>query len=167
MRNVHKTRYNEEKQVIWRDLILPIPSDPKKKIDVGQIKCPLALIVGGDDQNWPAPESAVDIEKVMKDAGNSHLLTTLSYPMAGHLFEPPFAPLCRTSIFIGKDKEEAHVLWGGETEAHAHAQQHSWWKILSFLEQHLHSSGESTLLVAQLSAEPPRKATVTSVKTRL
>ena len=28
---------------------------------VGRIKCPLLLVVGEDDQNWPAQESAVDV----------------------------------------------------------------------------------------------------------
>lgn len=33
-RNVRNTRYDEENRVIWRDLLLPIPDDPSKKVDV-------------------------------------------------------------------------------------------------------------------------------------
>lgn len=32
--NVDKTRFNEEQQVIWRDLLLPIPTDPSLKVEV-------------------------------------------------------------------------------------------------------------------------------------
>ncbi|XP_039988269.1 acyl-coenzyme A thioesterase 1-like [Xiphias gladius] len=56
-----KTRFNEENQVICRDLLLPIPTDPSFKVDVGRLQCPLLLVVGEDDQNWPAHESAADV----------------------------------------------------------------------------------------------------------
>ncbi|XP_037308192.2 acyl-coenzyme A thioesterase 1-like isoform X2 [Pungitius pungitius] len=60
-KNADKTRFNEEHQVIWRDLLLPIPTDPSLKVEVGRLRCPLLLVVGEDDQNWPAHESAVDV----------------------------------------------------------------------------------------------------------
>lgn len=28
---------------------------------VGRLKCPLLLVLGDDDQNWPAQESALDV----------------------------------------------------------------------------------------------------------
>ncbi|KAG7454692.1 hypothetical protein MATL_G00262560 [Megalops atlanticus] len=115
-------------------------------IKVGKIRCPLLLIVGEDDQNWPVSESAEDIEKMMMEAGNSHLLTTLSYPGAGHLIEPPYTPHFRSSNFVSiKTKEKVVVLWGGETKAHSHAQEHSWQRTLAFLEQHLYSSGAKSV----------------------
>uniref|UniRef100_A0A672R1Z9 Acyl-coenzyme A thioesterase 4-like n=1 Tax=Sinocyclocheilus grahami TaxID=75366 RepID=A0A672R1Z9_SINGR len=82
-RNVDKTRYDEKMRIIWRDLLLPIPNDPSKKVK--------------DDQNWPASESAVD--KRMEKAGNSDLLTVLSYPGTGLLIEPPYSPHVRFSDF--------------------------------------------------------------------
>ncbi|KAI3370573.1 hypothetical protein L3Q82_007142 [Scortum barcoo] len=94
-----KTRVSEENQVIWRDLLLPITTDPKYKVDMGRIECPLLLVVGEDDQNWPAKESTQDIKEMMERAGNSHLLTILSYPNAGHLIEPPYTPHVRASTF--------------------------------------------------------------------
>ncbi|XP_021454488.2 bile acid-CoA:amino acid N-acyltransferase isoform X1 [Oncorhynchus mykiss] len=144
-KNVRNTRYDEENRVIWRDLLLPIPTDPTKKVDVGQLKCPVLMIVGEDDQNWPATESAEDMKQMMEKAGNSHLLTTLSYPGAGHLIEPPYSPHIRASNFmVAETKQKLVVLWGGETAPHGHAQEDSWKKILSFLEEHLYRSTDVT-----------------------
>ena len=82
---------DEEDNVIMRNLILPIATDPAKKVDVGAIKhcvfpenthrdktfivrtlvdslcqvgrieCPLLLVNGDDDQNWATTESAEDV----------------------------------------------------------------------------------------------------------
>ncbi|KAK1789836.1 hypothetical protein P4O66_015713, partial [Electrophorus voltai] len=113
-KNVKNTRYDEEQRIIWRDLLLPVPEDPLKK---------------------------VDIKKMMKRAGNSHLLTVLSYPGAGHLIEPPYSPHVRASNFILQEtKEKVVVLWGGQTKPHCLAQEDSWHKTLAFLEQHLYSN---------------------------
>uniref|UniRef100_A0A673I5Z2 Acyl-CoA thioesterase 19 n=1 Tax=Sinocyclocheilus rhinocerous TaxID=307959 RepID=A0A673I5Z2_9TELE len=81
----NKTRYDEKMRIIWRDLLLPIPNDPSKKVK--------------NDQNWPASESAADMKKMMEKAGNSHLLTVLSYPGTGLLIEPPYSPHVRFSDF--------------------------------------------------------------------
>ncbi|XP_036375548.1 peroxisomal succinyl-coenzyme A thioesterase-like [Megalops cyprinoides] len=144
-KNGHKAQFDEENRVISRHLLLPIPSDPKKKVNVGKIRCPLLLIVGEDDQNWPTSESAEDMEKMMKEAGNRHLLTTLSYPGAGHLIEPPYTPHFRSSNFmVAQTREKVVVLWGGETKAHSYAQEHSWQRTLAFLQQHLYSRGDKS-----------------------
>uniref|UniRef100_A0A8C5F7J9 Acyl-coenzyme A thioesterase 4-like n=1 Tax=Gadus morhua TaxID=8049 RepID=A0A8C5F7J9_GADMO len=107
-KNEKNTRYDEEKRVIWHDLLLPIPSNPSKKVDVGQLCCPLLLIVGEDDQNWPAEESASDMKEMMEMSGNGHLLTVLSYPDTGHLIEPPYSPHCRSSNFINAESREKY-----------------------------------------------------------
>ncbi|XP_074534357.1 peroxisomal succinyl-coenzyme A thioesterase-like isoform X1 [Halichoeres trimaculatus] len=138
-KNSAKTRFNEENQVIWHDLLLPIPTDPTLKVDVGQLRCPFLLVVGEDDQNWPAPESAIDIKKMMEKAGNSHLLTVLSYPNAGHLIEPPYTPHFRASMFKTVDtRQKMVVLWGGEMVAHSRAQEDAWRKLLVFLRENLY-----------------------------
>ncbi|XP_071370989.1 peroxisomal succinyl-coenzyme A thioesterase-like [Centroberyx affinis] len=138
-KNDHKVRVDEQNRVIWRDLILPIPSDPSKKVDVGRIKCPLLLVCGDDDQSWAAVESAEDIAKMMRAAGNEHLLTTVTYHNAGHLIEPPYTPLTNASNFlVYHTKQKVVLLWGGETKPHADAQEDSWEKILAFLRQHLY-----------------------------
>ncbi|KAM6984735.1 acyl-CoA thioesterase 18 [Aplochiton taeniatus] len=143
-KNLHKTRFDEDNCYIWRDLILPIPTDPELKVEVGMIKCPLMLVVGEDDQNWATVESAEDIARMMHSAGNDHLLTTLSYPGAGHLIEPPYTPHFRSSNFLlHNTREKVIMLWGGWTKPHADAQEDSWEQILAFLRLHLHSSLES------------------------
>lgn len=137
--NQEKTRINENQEVIWRDLILPVPKDPALKVDMGRLRCPLMLVVGLDDQNWPAMESALDMKAMMEEAGNSHLLTVLAYPNAGHLIEPPYSPHFRTSVFRAiQTREVFMVLWGGQTVAHARAQEDAWRKTLLFFREHLY-----------------------------
>ncbi|KAM6321981.1 acyl-coenzyme A amino acid N-acyltransferase 2-like [Podargus strigoides] len=58
----------------------------------------------------------------------------LSYPGAGHLIEPPGSPLCSMSSMRGVPRP---LLWGGEPQLHAKAQEHSWQEIIQFLELHL------------------------------
>ena len=41
----------------------------------------------------------LQMKEMMEQAGNSHLLTVLSYPNAGHLIEPPYTPHARASLF--------------------------------------------------------------------
>ncbi|XP_076863383.1 acyl-CoA thioesterase 19 [Brachyhypopomus gauderio] len=154
-KNVMNTRYDEEQRIIWRDLLLPIPEDPLKKVDMGRITCPVLLIVGEDDQNWPASESAEDIREMMERAENSHLLTVLSYPGAGHLIEPPYSPHTRASNYLLREehKKKVVVLWGGQTEPHCQAQEDSWHKTLAFLEHHLYGPAHVTSAVTRREAD--------------
>ncbi|XP_017295517.1 peroxisomal succinyl-coenzyme A thioesterase [Kryptolebias marmoratus] len=138
-KNAEKTRFSEDNELIWHDLLLPIPTDPSYKVDMGRFQCPLLLIVGEDDQNWCAYESAMDIKETMERAGNSHLLTLLSYPNAGHLIEPPYSPHARASLFRDlKSNQKMMALWGGQTLEHSRAQEDSWRKMLIFLRENLY-----------------------------
>ncbi|KAJ4938457.1 hypothetical protein JOQ06_003076 [Pogonophryne albipinna] len=139
-KNVEKTHFDEDNQLIWRDLLLPFPTDPSLKVDVGRLECPLLLIVGEDDQNWPSYESAMDMREMMERAGNSHLLTVLSYKNAGHLIEPPFMAFTRASSFKTATNPPftMMVLWGGELVAHSRAQEDAWRKTLVFLTENLY-----------------------------
>uniref|UniRef100_A0A672YFJ2 Acyl-CoA thioesterase 19 n=1 Tax=Sphaeramia orbicularis TaxID=375764 RepID=A0A672YFJ2_9TELE len=133
--NASKIRVDTDNQVITRDLLLPIPTDPTMKVDVGRVQCPLLLIVGEDDQNWPVSESAQDIKEMMERAGNSHLLTILSYPNTGHLIEPPYSGHVLVSTFV---IECITVdLWGGEMVAHCRAQEDAWRKILLYFRDYV------------------------------
>ncbi|CAJ1054548.1 peroxisomal succinyl-coenzyme A thioesterase-like isoform X2 [Xyrichtys novacula] len=135
-----KARVDENNYRIWRDVRLPVPSDPSEKIDVRKITCPLLLVTGNDDQNTPSVEAAEDIAQMMSSSGRQHLLSTLTYPDTGHLIEPPYSPHFRATNFIKPTtKEKVIVLWGGRTKPHSDAQEDSWRKILAFLEQHLYS----------------------------
>ncbi|XP_062373498.1 acyl-coenzyme A thioesterase 5-like isoform X2 [Sardina pilchardus] len=138
-RNLAKARVDENNHVIGKDTIIPIPTEPDRKVDVGRIKCPLLIVIGQDDQNWAVVESTEDIEQMMERAGNRHLLTVLSYPEAGHLIEPPYTPHVRFSNFVTQHtREKVLMLWGGQKVPHAHAQEDSWEKILLFLQKHLY-----------------------------
>ncbi|XP_058502354.1 acyl-coenzyme A thioesterase 5-like isoform X1 [Solea solea] len=133
-----KVYLNEEEQVIGRGLLLPIMTDPSTKLDMGRLQCPLLLVVGEDDQTMPSYESAMDMQKMMERAGNSHLLTVLSYPNTGHVIEPPYMPHTRASVLrVPKTNDICMALFGGETVAHCHAQEDAWKNILAFLREHL------------------------------
>ncbi|XP_041651993.1 acyl-coenzyme A thioesterase 5-like [Cheilinus undulatus] len=137
-KNNEKTRVNEENQIIWRDLLLPIPTDPAFKVDVGRLQVPLMLIVGEDDQNWPVPESAKDMKEMMEQAGNSHLLTVLLYPNTGHLIEPPYTPHVRAANFVvANSRQKVVALYGGNMVGHSRAQEDAWRKMLVFLRVNL------------------------------
>ncbi|KAM9753425.1 peroxisomal succinyl-coenzyme A thioesterase-like isoform 1-T1 [Menidia menidia] len=140
-KNSDKTIFSENNELIWRNLLLPIPTDPAYKVDVGRLQCPLLLVVGEDDHNWCASESAEDMKEMMERAGNSHLLTVLSYPNAGHLIEPPYSPFARASLFrTVQTREKVIALWGGQTLEHSRAQEDSWRKMLIFLRENLYGT---------------------------
>ncbi|XP_046567120.1 acyl-coenzyme A amino acid N-acyltransferase 1-like isoform X2 [Haliotis rubra] len=69
--------------------------------------------------------------KVPQD--KAHNIQTVFYPGAGHLLEPPYAPLCRESYVTGGTR----VLWGGERKSHAVAQEDSWKRILDHFNTYL------------------------------
>ncbi|XP_054631894.1 peroxisomal succinyl-coenzyme A thioesterase-like [Dunckerocampus dactyliophorus] len=136
-----KIQVNEKNQKIMKIMLLPITSDPTLKVDVGRVQCPLLLVVGEDDQSWPSSESAVDMKEMMKRAGNSHLLTILSYPNAGHLIEPPYSPHSKASSFRSISiQQKITALWGGQCLALAYAQEDCWKKMLAFFHQHLYAA---------------------------
>ncbi|XP_039470367.1 peroxisomal succinyl-coenzyme A thioesterase-like isoform X2 [Oreochromis aureus] len=118
-KNAGKTRFSEKDEKIWRDQLLPIPTDPSLK---------------------------ADIKEMMAQAGNSHLLTVLSYPNAGHLIEPPYTPHTRSSNFRTTGMpEKVMYLWGGQTVEHSRAQEDAWKKILVFLRENLYGGRNPTL----------------------
>uniref|UniRef100_A0A3B3HJ17 Acyl-CoA thioesterase 16 n=1 Tax=Oryzias latipes TaxID=8090 RepID=A0A3B3HJ17_ORYLA len=146
--NTIQEKYNKihmmEDVVVWRDMGLAVleVGHPKVKVsEVGNIDCPMLLINGTDDQNWPTVEVASDIIKTMREAGKESLVTRLDYPDAGHLIEPPFSPHFRAANFmLHGTKKKVMMLWGGKTKPHADAQEDSWKKILSFLQLHLYGA---------------------------
>lgn len=139
-RESHKVRLDENNHQIWRDMYLPITSDPSLKIDVGKINCPVLVVNGLDDQNVAVGDCADDMARMMRAAGNERLLTRVEYPDAGHLIEPPYSPHFRATNFRNVTTgEKVILLWGGQTKPHSDAQEDSWKKILAFLQQHLYS----------------------------
>ncbi|XP_060594045.1 bile acid-CoA:amino acid N-acyltransferase-like isoform X1 [Ruditapes philippinarum] len=74
-------------------------------------------------------------------------ITMYRYPGAGHMIEPPFAPHPRAvtpgrkrmqSInFVPEKFHDEDMMSGGWPEQHAHAQEDSWEKMLSFLDENV------------------------------
>ena len=106
---------------------------------VENINCPVMLVSGTDDLNNLTDFTVKFIIDRLKENGKEHLCTNLSYPQAGHLIEPPYSPLCDFSFskFAKEWGADPYLAWGGETVAHARAQEDCWPKILHFLRKHL------------------------------
>ncbi|KAL9979732.1 hypothetical protein ACROYT_G017439 [Oculina patagonica] len=104
---------------------------------VENISCPVLLICGTGDLNSDSETSQLILDS-LRAHGREHLCSILRYPEAGHLIEPPYSPHCYAS-YNGSTKRfgDPHLVWGGETQAHARAQEDAWSKILSFLRRNL------------------------------
>ena len=104
-----------------------------------QINCPVLLICGIDDQYLNAEFNARQIYDRMNKVGKGHLCNILSYPGAGHVIEPPYTPLCYSQFepVVRESHGNRYVVWGGESKAHAQAQEDSWSNILAFLRNNI------------------------------
>ncbi|XP_053143307.1 acyl-coenzyme A amino acid N-acyltransferase 2-like isoform X2 [Hemicordylus capensis] len=99
------------------------------------------FVVGEDDCSIMSKLYAeVAIARAKKYGKNN--CTLLSYPEAGHLIEPPGSPLCRATPIRASPIPSQ---WGGKTEPHAKAQEHSWKEIQKFFRRHLGPAGNSKL----------------------
>ncbi|KAM7006184.1 bile acid-CoA:amino acid N-acyltransferase-like [Tautogolabrus adspersus] len=128
--------YDDQGNVSFKIVSLPENMNPECKVKVEDVACPLMYIEGMDDLNSSSKENADLIEETLNTVGKSHLFTRLSYPGAGHLIEPPYAPNARVSLWRVKPNK-LFVQWGGHHAPHAAAQEDSWKKILDFMESHL------------------------------
>ncbi|KAG7280505.1 hypothetical protein CRUP_022034, partial [Coryphaenoides rupestris] len=100
------------------------------------LECPLMYIVAEDDYSCASVETANEIEETLRAVGKAALFTRLSYPDAGHLIEPPYAPNTRVSLWTVKPNK-INVIWGGHPAPHAAAQEDAWKKMLDFIEDNL------------------------------
>ena len=138
---------SSEKGSIWR-FALPTGIDYMNPTTVSKysaitpvenINCPVMLVSGTDDLKVSTDFTVKFIFDRLKENGKEHLCTTLRYPQAGHLIEPPYSPICDSSF--RKSTIEwcgyPYLAWGGETVAHARTQEDCWPKILHFLRKHL------------------------------
>ncbi|XP_039399891.1 acyl-coenzyme A amino acid N-acyltransferase 1-like [Mauremys reevesii] len=110
-------------------------------IPVEKAQGQLLFVVGESDQNYNSKAYAEEVMERMRRHGRKNC-TLLSYPGAGHLIEPPGSPFCpcsRTPFFV------LPLMWGGEAQPHAAAQEHSWREIQKFLWHHLCPTGISKL----------------------
>nr|XP_020448759.1 bile acid-CoA:amino acid N-acyltransferase-like isoform X3 [Monopterus albus] len=128
--------FDEQGHVSFREVSLPANIRPEAILKIENIACPLMVIVSEDDPSAASIESANVIEETLKAAGKSELFTRLSYPGAGHLIEPPYAPNARLALWRSKPKK-LFTLWGGQPTPHAAAQEDAWEKMLDFMESNL------------------------------
>ncbi|KAL9979727.1 hypothetical protein ACROYT_G017434 [Oculina patagonica] len=109
---------------------------------VENISCPVLIVTGTGDLNVNSEFSVELIFNRLKTHGKEHLCSILCYPKAGHLIEPPYTPHCY-ACFAGATAKwfgAKYLVWGGESNAHATAQEDAWPKILSFLRRNLQNS---------------------------
>ncbi|MBZ3870780.1 Acyl-coenzyme A amino acid N-acyltransferase 2 [Sciurus carolinensis] len=97
----------------------------------------ILFIVGEKDECLNSQACAEQAMDQLKSHGRSSG-KMLVYPGAGHLREPPYAPLCFASWSPALPRP---VLWGGDPVAHAAAQEHSWGEIQKFFRQHFSGTG--------------------------
>uniref|UniRef100_A0A8C8A8Q3 Bile acid-CoA:amino acid N-acyltransferase n=1 Tax=Otus sunia TaxID=257818 RepID=A0A8C8A8Q3_9STRI len=117
------------------------PRDPAysaSAIPTEKIQGKVLFVVGEADRSLNSKLFA-ELAMARMSPANCRLL---SYPGAGHLIEPPSSPLCSISSIRGSPRP---LLWGGEAQAHAKAQEHSWQEIIQFLELHLGSAATMKL----------------------
>ncbi|XP_054828157.1 acyl-coenzyme A thioesterase 1-like [Eublepharis macularius] len=112
------------------------PKDPANshcRIPIEKAEGHFLFVVGEDDRNWKSSLYAeIAIECLRQHRKDN--FTLLSYPGAGHRINPAYSPVCPVVLdrVLG-----IPILGGGESRAHAYAQEHSWGKILEFLHFHL------------------------------
>jgi len=110
------------------------PSPPECFIDfASQHQVAFLFLVAEDDRLTPSSDYA-DAAQVLLDRANHPDYKIVRYPGAGHLIEPPYAPLNRESWFPALDKL---MIWGGNAEDHKTAQESAWKEQIDFLNKNL------------------------------
>lgn len=109
------------------------PANSPCTIPIEKAEGHFLLVVGEDDRMWKSSLYAELAIGRLRQHGKENF-ELLSYPGAGHRIDPPSTPFCQIAMdrVLG-----VPVLGGGESKAHAHAQEHSWGKIQEFLHFHL------------------------------
>ncbi|XP_074850753.1 bile acid-CoA:amino acid N-acyltransferase [Carettochelys insculpta] len=110
-------------------------------IPIEKARGQILFVVGESDQNYNSKAYAEEAMERMRRHGRKNC-TLLSYPGAGHLIEPPGSPFCLGSH---SPNFPLPLMWGGEAQAHAAAQEHSWREIQKFLWCHLRPTRGSKL----------------------
>ncbi|XP_070614051.1 acyl-coenzyme A thioesterase 1-like [Erythrolamprus reginae] len=110
--------------------------DRKSLIPLEKAEGRFLFIVGMDDHNWKSEFFAKEGAKILQAHGKEKP-RIICYPETGHYIEPPYTPLCPSSVhfLVGKP-----VIWGGEPRAHAAAQVDAWKQIQDFFHEILNDS---------------------------
>ena len=104
------------------------------------ISCPVLLIHGTNDMFMNAEYNVRLVYERMNKNGKGHLCSVLRYHGAGHIIEPPYIPVCFSSLvtaFLSGPFDNPNMVWGGELQANAHAQEDAWPKLLAFLRKNI------------------------------
>ncbi|XP_053141325.1 acyl-coenzyme A thioesterase 1-like [Hemicordylus capensis] len=109
------------------------PANSSSRIPIEKAEGHFLFVVGEDDRNWKSSLYAQIAIGCLRQHGKDNF-KLLSYAGAGHRINPSFSPVCLVALdhVLG-----VPILSGGESKAHAHAQEHSWREILEFLHIHL------------------------------
>uniref|UniRef100_A0ACB8FMR5 Acyl-coenzyme A thioesterase 2, mitochondrial n=2 Tax=Sphaerodactylus townsendi TaxID=933632 RepID=A0ACB8FMR5_9SAUR len=107
--------------------------DRQSLIPLEKAESRFLFIVSRDDHNWKSEFFATEASKLLQAHGKEKP-EIICYSGAGHYIEPPYFPLCPSSmhLLVGFP-----VIWGGEPRAHAAAQVDAWQQIQTFYHKHL------------------------------
>ncbi len=107
------------------------------EIPVERIRAPLLLLSGKDDQLWPSDLFAERIVERLKQHKFAHPVEHYSYENAGHSITRPYVPTSDVrAVRINSISKRPNVP-GGTPEGQARANEHSWSKLLAFLDKYL------------------------------
>ncbi|XP_046568717.1 acyl-coenzyme A thioesterase 1-like [Haliotis rubra] len=92
----------------------------------------ILYLCGEDDEVWRTDFANTFIETCPEEKKKN--IELIIYPEAGHAIEPPYTPLFTSMV---SKTLGITLAMGGQTEAHAAAQEDAWKRILHFLHKHL------------------------------
>uniref|UniRef100_A0A8C3LH34 Bifunctional peptidase and (3S)-lysyl hydroxylase JMJD7 n=1 Tax=Chrysolophus pictus TaxID=9089 RepID=A0A8C3LH34_CHRPC len=133
-----RMKTSEESGLVDFSDILDDHRDPAtwdSRIPVEKSLAKFLFLSGLDDKNWKSDLYCRDAVQRLHQCGQK--VEFCSYSGAGHLLEPPYLPLCQSSIHkvLG-----VFVQWGGQWREHARAQEDAWQRIQAFFWKHLMNS---------------------------
>ena len=120
----------------FREMVRRGPATAKNaEIPVEKIQGAVLMISGADDAMWPSSEFAEIAMDRLRAHNFPRPFEHISYPGAGHLIMPPYAP---TTLVASKHPVDGgFYAFGGEPKAIYHAGVDAWRRKLDFLRQHL------------------------------
>lgn len=106
-------------------------SDPQAVIPVEDVRGPIFLVSGADDELWPSPRYAAAIIARLDAAHDPLPHQSLVYPGAGHgvAVAIPYGPAPQAVV----SSQYGELYLGGSAPANARADADSWPKLLHFL----------------------------------
>ncbi|XP_069049162.1 acyl-coenzyme A thioesterase 1-like isoform X2 [Lepisosteus oculatus] len=115
------------------------PRDPgcQAVVPIERASARFLFVAGEDDKVWNASLYASEAAKRLISHGKERP-EVLIFPGTGHIIEPPYFPHCHSSFH---KVINAPVLWGGQAESHAFAQEEAWRRIRQFFLDNLGAAG--------------------------